>query len=51
MNSLKELATEKVTIISGPFGAGKTNIAVNLAMDIAADGIESRVADLDIVNP
>ena len=51
MNSLKELATEKITIISGPFGAGKTNVAVNLAMDIASDGTECRVADLDIVNP
>ncbi len=51
MNSLKELATEKITIIAGPFGAGKTNVAVNLAMDIATNGTKSRVADLDIVNP
>ena len=51
MNSLKELATEKITIIAGPFGAGKTNVAVNLAMDIATEGTKSRVADLDIVNP
>lgn len=51
MTTLKELATEKITIISGPFGAGKTNIAVNLAMDIAENGVECRIADLDIVNP
>ncbi len=51
MNSLRELATEKITIISGPYGSGKTNIAVNLAMDIAKNGEISRIADLDIVNP
>lgn len=51
MNSLYELATEKITIISGPYGSGKTNIAVNLAMDIAEKGEECRIADLDIVNP
>ena len=51
MIRLKDLATEKVTIISGPYGAGKTNIAVNLAMDIAKSGQECRIADLDIVNP
>ncbi len=51
MNSLKELATEKVTIISGPYGSGKTNIAVNLAMSIAKSGEICRIADLDIVNP
>ncbi|MBE6692123.1 MAG: cobalamin biosynthesis protein CobQ [Ruminococcaceae bacterium] len=51
MNSLFELATEKVTIISGPYGSGKTNIAVNLAMDIAKNGEICRIADLDIVNP
>ena len=51
MKSLFELATEKVTIISGPYGSGKTNIAVNLAMDVAKNGEVCRIADLDIVNP
>lgn len=51
MTQLRDLATEKVTIISGPYGAGKTNVAVNLAMDIAKSGQECRIADLDIVNP
>lgn len=49
--TLRDLATEKITIISGPFGAGKTNVAVNLAMDIAENGTICRIADLDIVNP
>lgn len=51
MLTLKDLATEKVTVISGPYGSGKTNIAVNLAMDIAKSGQLCRIADLDIVNP
>ena len=51
MNSLKDLAKEKVTIISGPYGSGKTNVAVNLAMSIAKSGQVCRIADLDIVNP
>ena len=49
--TLKDLAQEKVTIISGPYGSGKTNIAVNLVMDIAKNGVPCRIADLDIVNP
>ncbi len=51
MTSFNELATEKITIISGPYGSGKTNVAVNLAMSLAESGLECRIADLDIVNP
>ncbi len=51
MNAFTELAKEKVTIISGPYGSGKTNVAVNLAMHIAKNGEICRIADLDIVNP
>lgn len=51
MKTLSELAKSRITIISGPYGAGKTNIAVNLALSLAAQGRECRLADLDIVNP
>lgn len=51
MKSLNELSTEKVTVISGPYGSGKTNIAVNLAISLAESGEKCRIADLDIVNP
>lgn len=51
MKTLYELADQKVTVISGPYGSGKTNIAVNLAMDLAKNGLKCRIADLDIVNP
>ncbi|MCL2036270.1 MAG: cobalamin biosynthesis protein CobQ [Oscillospiraceae bacterium] len=42
----------KITIITGHYGAGKTNFAVNLALFARKTTGESvTVADLDIVNP
>ena len=40
-----------VTVITGHYGVGKTNLAINLALDARYAGMEVRVADLDIVNP
>jgi len=40
-----------ITIITGHYGSGKTNIAVNLALSAAAAGKKVAVIDLDIVNP
>ncbi len=51
MKNLTELSNNKITIISGHFGTGKTNVAVNLAMALAEAGKTVRIADLDIVNP
>jgi septum formation inhibitor-activating ATPase MinD len=42
---------KRITIISGHYGSGKTNIAVNLAIDIKKSFDKVAVADLDIVNP
>lgn len=42
---------KRITIISGHYGSGKTNIAVNLALDIKKQFNKVAVADLDIVNP
>ena len=42
---------KKVTIITGHYGCGKTNIATNIALDIARTGKTCTVVDLDIVNP
>lgn len=42
---------KKLTIVTGHYGAGKTNFSVNLALDIAARGEKCTVIDLDIVNP
>ena len=42
---------KRITILAGHYGSGKTNIAVNLAMNLAREGKRVAVADLDIVNP
>ncbi len=42
---------KRITIIAGHYGSGKTNIAVNTAIKMKKDGIDTVIADLDIVNP
>lgn len=42
---------KKITIITGHYGCGKTNLAVNLAVKSAEEGNKVTVVDLDIVNP
>lgn len=42
---------KKITIITGHYGSGKTNLAVNLAMQAHREGKSVAVVDLDIVNP
>lgn len=42
---------KKVTIITGHYGSGKTNVSVNLALELAEKGEKVTVVDLDIVNP
>ncbi|MCL1831322.1 MAG: cobalamin biosynthesis protein CobQ [Oscillospiraceae bacterium] len=42
---------KKIIVITGHYGAGKTNFAVNLALKLSHEGHKSAVADLDIVNP
>ena len=41
----------RITVITGHYGCGKTNIAVNFALDLANRGEKVTVVDLDIVNP
>ena len=40
-----------LTVVVGHYGAGKTNFAVNLAIDLAEAGYAVSVIDLDVVNP
>jgi hypothetical protein len=40
-----------VTVLVGHFGSGKTEIALNLALDLAASGTPVTMADLDVVKP
>lgn len=42
---------KKITIITGHYGSGKTNLAVNLAIQANHEGKSVAVVDLDIVNP
>lgn len=39
------------TLICGHYGCGKTNLSLNIAADIAAQGKKVSLVDLDIVNP
>jgi len=40
-----------VTVVCGHYGVGKTNFALNLAIDASLQGYEVSLVDLDIVNP
>lgn len=42
---------KRFTVITGHYGCGKTNLAINLAFDLAAAGEQVTLVDLDIVNP
>ena len=47
---MKELENKRV-IVLGHYGSGKTNFAVNLALQRRAAGAQVALCDLDIVNP
>lgn len=42
---------KRITLLSGHYGSGKTNIAVNLAFLLKARKDRVAIADIDIVNP
>lgn len=42
---------KRVTIFAGHYGSGKTNVAVNYALEISKQINSVAIADLDIVNP
>jgi hypothetical protein len=42
---------ERLIIVVGNFGSGKTEVAVNLALVLAESGARVQLADLDLVNP
>lgn len=43
--------TKRICVITGHYGSGKTNIAVNMALDLKKSGERVTIVDLDIVNP
>jgi hypothetical protein len=42
---------ERLVMIVGNYGSGKTEVAVNLCLRLAHEGRRVQIADLDIVNP
>jgi len=42
---------KRFTIVTGHYGCGKTNLSVNLALDMAARHSQVTLVDLDVVNP
>ena len=46
-----KICSHRVSIITGHYGTGKTEFSVNLALQLAAQGHNVMMADLDIVNP
>ena len=46
LNGLKDFI-----VVTGHYGCGKTNFAINLAIDAAKEGRKVTIADLDLVNP
>ncbi len=42
---------KRITLLAGHYGSGKTNIAVNMALDLKKQQSNTAIADLDIVNP
>ena len=41
----------RITIVTGHYGSGKTNVAINLAIQMRDQGLRVALVDLDIVNP
>jgi hypothetical protein len=46
-----EIQIRGIVVIVGGYGSGKTEIAINLAMNRKRAGMDVRIADLDLVNP
>ncbi len=46
-----KICPHRLSIITGHYGTGKTEFAVNLALKLADEGQQVMLADLDIVNP
>lgn len=50
-NEVLKLPNKKTIVITGHYGSGKTNLSVNLALELKRRGEDVTLTDLDIVNP
>ena len=46
-----DIITKPITVIAGHYGVGKTNLSLNLSIDLAAACEQVMLVDLDVVNP
>lgn len=54
LREVHAIGFERYTLVCGHYGTGKTNLAINLARDLARlqpQGSEALLLDLDVVNP
>ena len=49
--NISKVFDHSISIVTGHYGTGKTEFAVNLALALAAEHDNVMIADLDIVNP
>lgn len=49
--NIAEMSYSKIIVITGHYGCGKTNLALNMAADFSKAGERVTLVDLDIVNP
>ncbi|MBQ2961124.1 MAG: hypothetical protein IJE09_07880 [Oscillospiraceae bacterium] len=49
--NISKVFDHRISIVTGHYGTGKTEFAVNLALALAAEHDNVMIADLDIVNP
>ena len=47
----EQICSGRLVLVTGHYGTGKTEFAVNLALGLAKAGQKTMLADLDIVNP
>ena len=47
----REICFPRFTVLTGNYGSGKTELALNLAFSFASEGLKTTLVDLDIVNP
>ena len=49
--TIVQIGLSGIVIIVGNYGSGKTEVAINLAVHQHHQGVQVRIADLDLVNP